>query len=103
MFWILLLLSAILLCGPLRRVYLRHFTFSLPATAGAFVGFAAGNFVVGLATTPPLIALLLPWVLAFGLGISLGEFCKAWCDQTFGGRNQRRGGNGTGSTGQTTR
>jgi hypothetical protein len=92
MFWILLLLSAILLCGPLRRVYLRHFTVSLPATAGAFAGFAAGNFIVGLATTPPLIALLLPWVLAFGLGNSLGEFCKAWRDETFGSRRENRDG-----------
>jgi hypothetical protein len=103
MLWILLVLSAVLLLGPLRRPYLRHAIFTVPATVGAIAGYAAGNFVVGLATTPPLIALLLPWVLAFGLGISLGEFCKAWCDQTFGERNQRRGGNGTGSTGQTTR
>ena len=92
MFWLFLVLAAVLLLGPLRRPYLRNIFFTVPATAGALAGYAAGRLIVGLATTPPLIALLLPWVLAFGLGISLGEFCKSWRDRTFGSRRENRNG-----------
>ena len=97
MFWILLVLTAVLLLGPLRRLYVRRAVLTVPATLGAIAGYAAGSFIVGLAATPPLIALLLPWVLAFGLGISLGEAVKNWCDRTFGERNQPHGGNRTGT------
>jgi hypothetical protein len=46
---------------------------------------------------------LIPGAMAAGAAIGCGGSCKAWCDQTLGGRNQRRDGNGTGSAGQTTR
>jgi len=103
MLWILMILTAVLLLGPLRRPYLRHAAYTLPFTAGFIGAFLFGSYVMGLAGVSAPYSFLIPAAMGIGAALGLGERCKAWCDQTFGGRNQRRGGNGTGSTGQTTR
>ena len=97
----LLILTMIL--RPLRRSFFACPTFFVPAAAGAIVAAAVGEYVIVKACVSWPFSFLIPGAMAAGAAVGCGGSCKAWCDQTFSGRNQRRGGNGTGSTGQTTR
>jgi quinol-cytochrome oxidoreductase complex cytochrome b subunit len=95
MVWLVLILLALLLIGPLRRPYLRRARFTVPATIGAIVAFAVGMCVMTLAGVPPPLSFLIPLAMAAGAALGLGESCKVWCDRTFGERNRPHGGNGT--------
>ena len=97
----LLILTMIL--RPLRQIFFACPTFFIPAAAGAIVAAAVGEYVIVKACVSWPYSFLIPGAMAAGAAIGCGGSCKAWCNQTFGERNQRRGGNGTGSIGQTTR
>jgi quinol-cytochrome oxidoreductase complex cytochrome b subunit len=99
MVWLVLILLALLLIGPLRRPYLRRARFTVPATIGAIVAFAVGMCVMTLAGVPPPLSFLIPLAMAAGAALGLGESCKVWCDRTFGERNRPHGRNGNRPTG----
>ena len=99
MVWLILILLALLLIGPLRRPYLRRARFTVPATIGAIVAFAVGMCVMTLAGVPPPLSFLIPLAMAAGAALGLGESCKTWCDRTFGERNRPHGRNGNRPTG----
>jgi heme O synthase-like polyprenyltransferase len=80
---IFFVLLAILVIGPLRRPYLRFSRFTVPATAGAIAGFVFGSIVMALARVPGPFALLIPVVMAIGMGLGCGESFNNWCDKTF--------------------
>ena len=93
MLWILLLLSAVLLLGPLRRPYLRHAAYTLPFTAGFIGFFLFGSYVMGLAGVSAPYSFLIPTAMGIGAAVGLGERCKAWRDETFSPResdNERK-------------
>jgi hypothetical protein len=95
MLWALLvLLSVILIFGPLRRLYFRNAAYLVPATAGLIVGFVFGSYVMALAGVSWPYSFLIPAAMGAGAAAGLGERCKAWCDQSFsnkGGDHGRRG------------
>lgn len=95
MFWIFLILLMIILLGPLRRPYLRHGRYTIPATAGLIVGLIVGSYVMSLAGVSGLMALAIPIAMALGLAGLWGQTAKGWSDRTFGERNRPRGGTGT--------
>ena len=76
-------LLAILVIGPLRRPYLRFSRFTVPATAGAIAGLVFGGYVMALARVPGPFALLIPLVMAIGMGLGCAESFKSWCDKNF--------------------
>ncbi|MGB2754291.1 MAG: hypothetical protein WBD75_08060 [Phycisphaerae bacterium] len=90
---VLLILTMIL--RPLRRIFFAWPTFFIPAAAGAVVAAAVGEYVMVKACVPWPLSFLIPGAMAAGAAIGLGGSCVAWCAQTFSGRDQRRGGNGT--------
>jgi hypothetical protein len=78
MIWFLLFVTIVLVSGPLRRPFFRHWTFCLPGTVMAFVIW----FVVS--------ALKRPWdpwwvvpVAAIVGGLIAGGTCKEYLDQLF--------------------
>lgn len=81
--WLILIIILLLLAGPLRRPYLRHAAFTVPATVGGIAGFLFGMFVMALAGTPAPFSLLIPLAMAVGAALGLGESVKAWRDRTF--------------------
>jgi hypothetical protein len=97
------LLVLIMILRPLRRIFFSCPTFFIPAAFGAIAAATVGEYVMVKASVPWPLSFLIPGAMAAGAAIGCGGSCKAWCDQTFSGRNQPRGRNGTGSTGQTTR
>jgi len=98
-YMILALLLVTMILGPLRRMFFACPTFFIPAAAGAVVAAAVGEYVMVKACVPWPLSFLIPGAMAAGAAIGLGGSCKAWCDQTLGERNQRRGGNGNRPTG----
>ena len=92
---LLVLLLVTMILRPLRRLFFACPTFFIPAAAGAIVVAAIGEYVMAMAGTPWPYSFLIPGAMAAGAAIGCGSSCKAWCDQTFGGRNQPRGRNGT--------
>jgi hypothetical protein len=92
MLWILLILTAVLLLGPLRRPYLRHAAYTLPFTAGFIGFFLFGIYVMGLAGVSAPYSFLIPAAMGIGAALGLGERCKAWRDETFGSRRENRDG-----------
>jgi len=78
------ILLVILFIGPLRRPYLRHARFTIPATIGFLLGTAVGAVTAELAGLPPFAGAVLAWALSIGLAASLGGAFKGWCDRTFG-------------------
>jgi len=91
---LVVLLVPIMILRPLRRLFFAFPTFFLPAAVGAIVAAAIGEYVMVKAGTPWPMSFLIPGAMAAGAAIGCGGSCKAWCDQTFGQRNQHRGGNG---------
>lgn len=85
MFLILFVIALLLLfLGPLRRPYLRHARFTVPATIGASVGLGLGIYVAAKAGLTPPASILLPLAMAIGLAIGMGGSCKSWCDRVLG-------------------
>ena len=100
---LLVLLLVTMILRPLRKIFFSFPTFFVPAAAGAIAAAAVGEYVMVKSGTPWPYSFLIPGAMAAGAAIGCGGSCTAWCAQTFGQRNQRRGGNGSGSDGQTTR
>lgn len=96
---LIVLLILIMILRPLRQIFFAWPTFFIPAAAGAVVAAAIGEYVMVKACVPWPLSFLIPGAMAAGAAIGLGGSCKAWCDQTLGERNQRRGGNGNRPTG----
>lgn len=94
---VLLILTMVL--RPLRRLFFAWPTFFIPAAAGAVVAAAVGEYVMVKACVPWPLSFLIPGAMAAGAALGLGGSCVAWCDQTFGRRNQPRERNGNRPTG----
>jgi len=92
---LVVLLVLIMILRPLRRIFFACPTFFVPAAAGAIVAAAVGEYAIVKACVSWPFSFLIPGAMAAGAAIGFGGSCKAWCDQTFGERNQHRGGNGT--------
>ena len=73
-----------LFLGPLRRPYLRHARYTVPATIGALLGLGIGSYVGRRASMPPPHTAVLAMVMAIGLATSFGQAFKSWYDHTFG-------------------
>jgi peptidoglycan/LPS O-acetylase OafA/YrhL len=86
---LLLLLVVALLLGPLRRLYLRHARFTIPATIGGLVGLILGAFIAAQAGLPSPLGGLLAMVAAGALAVHAGESCKAWCDRVLGPKEKK--------------
>ena len=87
---VFLIIVIVLFVGPLRRPFLRHGRFTIPAMIGLFIGSGIGGAVAILASLPPELGGLVGIVTGIGLGCSLGEGFKNWCDRIFGRREQDR-------------
>ena len=92
---LLVLLIPIMILRPLRRIFFSCPTFFIPAAFGAIAAAAVGEYVMVKSGTAWPYSFLIPGAMAAGAAIGCGGSCKAWWDQTFSGRNQPRGRNGT--------
>jgi hypothetical protein len=86
---VFLIIVIVLFVGPLRRPFLRHGRFTIPCMIGIFIGLGIGAAVALLAGLPEGLAGLVGIVTGIGLGCSLGEGFKNWCDRIFGIKEQK--------------
>ena len=74
----------ILLVGPLRRPFLRHARFTVPAFLVNGIGAGIAGTLAQIAGLPLLLASLVAIVVGLSLGLTAGEAYKKWCDRIFG-------------------
>ena len=77
--WILIVLMALLIFGPTRRLITANnsWRFCFPAIAGATIGWYLGKFTFG---SYPFF-----WWVSFAWAAILGLLVGKWFDETFGG------------------
>jgi hypothetical protein len=90
MMTLIVILAVLLLIGPLRRPYLRHAVFSVPATLGGIICYFVGAHVMALAGVAPPFSTLIPLAMGIGGAMGFGESVKAWCDKTFRKNEEHR-------------
>ena len=67
--FVLFILLALVLLGPLRKSYIRHGRVTLLATAGALGCFFIGSYVTAMAHVPPPLSILIALALAAGAAV----------------------------------
>ena len=81
---LLLIILVVLSVGPLRRPFLRHARFTVPAAIFTPIGAVLGAILAGMVGAPPALVLLFAAVVGIGLGASAGEACKNYFDRVLG-------------------
>ena len=88
--YFIVILAVLLLIGPLRKTYLEHAAFTIPATVAGVVCYLVGAHVMALAGVAPPFSTLIPLAMGLGGAVGFGESVKAWCDRTFGKNEEHR-------------
>ena len=79
--WFLIVFAVLLVFGPIRRMVVGSWRFSLPFVCGAVAGYELGRFVFG---AHPMF-FWVPWAWAVIAGFMAGKGGKCWLDETLGG------------------
>jgi hypothetical protein len=87
---LIMIVVILLLLGPLRRLYLTHAAFAIPATVGAVSFYLLGAYIVARSGLQSPVLALIPFAMGVGGALGLGESVKNWCDKTFGKNEERR-------------
>jgi hypothetical protein len=77
--WFYLTIGLLLLLGPLRRPFFRNWRFTVPAMAGAVLGWVVTSS--GMRPSDP------PWmpvIVSLVVGLGAGAGGKQWLDEVFG-------------------